>query len=96
MGNTCQKYNTGKIYISAILPSARTNINIFDINKKLRDLCMKYNFEFIDHQQITTKFLWNDGTTGKSILGQHFVNRVSNFFRKNNSFLTDSHFQETL
>ena len=84
MENTCQKYNIGKIYVSAILPSTRTNINIFDINKKLSDLCMKYNFEFIDHQQITTKFLWNDGIhlldTGKSILGQNFVNRVSNFF----------------
>ena len=45
---------------------------------------MKYNFEFIDHQQITTKFLWNDGIysldTGKSILGQNFVNWVSNSF----------------
>ena len=100
VGNTCQKYNIGKIYISAILPSTRTNINIFDINKKLRDLCMKHNFEFIDHEQITSKFLWNDGIhlldTGKSILGQNFVNRVSNFFRKNDSFLTDPHFQETI
>ena len=25
VGNTCQKYNTGKIYISAILPSTRIN-----------------------------------------------------------------------
>ena len=41
VGNTCQKYDTGKIYISAILPSTKTNINIFDINKKLRDLFMK-------------------------------------------------------
>ena len=45
---------------------------------------MKYNFEFIDHKQITTKFLWNDGIhlldTGKSVLGQNFVNKVSNFF----------------
>ena len=61
---------------------------------------MKYNFKFIDHQQITTKFLWNNGIhlldTGKSILGQNFVNTVSNFFRKNDSFLTDSHFQETI
>ena len=84
VGNTCQEYNIEKIYVSAILPSTRTNINIFDINKNLRDLCMKYNFEFIDRQQITTKFLWNDGIhlldTGKSILGQNFVNRVSNFF----------------
>ena len=93
-------YNTGKIYISVVLPSLRTNINIFDINKKLRDLCMKYNFEFIDHEQITIKYLWNNGIhlsdTGKSILGQNFVNRLSNFFRKNDSFLTDSHFQETI
>ena len=47
---------------------------------------MKQNFEFIDHQQITTKFLWNDVIhlleTGKSILGQNFVNRVRNFFAK--------------
>ena len=45
---------------------------------------MEYNFEFIDHQQITTQFLWKDGIhlldTGKSILGQNFVNRASNFF----------------
>ena len=55
-----------------MLPSKRTNINIFDINKKLRDSCMKYNFEFIDHQQITNKCLWDHGIhlldTGKSIL----------------------------
>ena len=61
---------------------------------------MKYNFEFIDHHQITTKFLWNDGIhlldTVKSILGQNFVNSVSNFFRKNDSFLTNPHFQKTI
>ena len=100
VGNTCQMYNFGKIYISAILPSTRANINIFDINKKLRDLCMKHNFEFIDHEQKTTKFLWNDGIhlldTGKSILGQNFVNRVSNFFRKKRFFFMDPHFQETI
>ena len=86
VGNTCQKYNIGIIYISAIFSSTRRYINIFDINKKLRDLCMKYNFEFIDHQQITTKILWNDGIhllhKDKSILGQNFVNRVTNFFAK--------------
>ena len=38
-----------------MLPSTRKILtNIFDINKKLRDLCMKYNFEFIDHQQMTS------------------------------------------
>ena len=103
VANTYQKYNIRKIYISAILPSTRTNINIFDINKKLLDLCMKYNFEFIDHQQIATKFLWNDGIhlldTGKSMLGQIFVNMVSMFlvfFSKIGPFLRDPHFQETI
>ena len=47
---------------------------------------MKYNFESIDHEQITTKFLWNDGIhlldRSKSTLGQNFVNRVSNCFAK--------------
>ena len=100
VGNTCQKCNIEKMHISAILPSKRTNINIFDINRQLRDLCRKDSFEFIDHQQITNKFLWNDGihllNTGKSILDQNFVNKVSNFFRKNGSFITDPHFQETI
>ena len=49
---------------------------------------MKCNIELIDHEQITTKCLWNDGIhlldKGKSMLRQNFVNRVSNFFRKNN------------
>ena len=36
--------------MSAILPSTRTNVNTSEINKKLRDLFMKYNFEFIDHE----------------------------------------------
>ena len=44
VGNISQKYNIAKIYISAMLPSTRTDINIFDIYKKLRDLCLKYNF----------------------------------------------------
>ena len=94
MGNTCQKCNIVKIYILVILPSTRTNINIFDISKKLRDLCIKYNFEFINHEQINTNFLWNDDIhlldTGKSILGQNFVNRVSNFFRKKRFFFNGS------
>ena len=38
MGNACQKYNIRKmyIYISATIPSTRTNINFFGIYKKLR------------------------------------------------------------
>ena len=70
--------------MSAILPSTRTNVNTSEINKKLRDLFMKCNFEFIDHEQITTKFLWNDGIhlldTGKSILDQEFCKQGKQTF----------------
>ena len=72
----------------------------FGINRKLRDLSLKYNFEFIDHQEITTKFSWNDSIhlsdTYQPILGQNFLNRVSNSFCKNDSFLTNPDFQETI
>ena len=59
--------------------------------------------EFISHQQMTSKSLWNDGIhlldTGKSILGQNFEDRASFFsflFLRNDSFLTNRHFQETI
>ena len=42
---------------------------------------IKNDFEFIEHPQITTDYLWNDGThlhdTGKPLLGETFINRVS-------------------
>ena len=51
---------------------------------------MKHKFEFIDHEQITTKFLWNGGIhlldTGKTILDKNFMNRVSNFFSQKRIF----------
>ena len=31
--NTCQKYNVGKMYMSAILPSTRTNIIFLTLTK---------------------------------------------------------------
>ena len=33
VGNICQKYNIGKIYVSAILPSTRTNIIFLTLTK---------------------------------------------------------------
>ena len=44
-----------------MLPLRRTKVDIFDINIKLHEACIKNNFEFNDHQQITRKYLWKDG-----------------------------------
>ena len=88
----CQNHNIGKILRSGIISSTRTNVDISNINKKIRQLCKKIFFEFIKHPQITTGYLWNDGIhlqdTGKSLLGLNFINRVSRFLCKNDSFLT--------
>ena len=36
IANTCQNYNIGKIFISALLPSKRTKVNISQINETLK------------------------------------------------------------
>ena len=38
IANTCQNYNIGKIFISALLPSKRTKVNIPQINETLKHL----------------------------------------------------------
>ena len=90
VGKICQNHNIGKIFISGITPSTRANVDISNINKKIGELCKKNNFEFIEHPQITTDYPWHDGIhlqdTGKSLLGQNFINRVSRFLCKNDFF----------
>ena len=54
---TYQNYNIGKVYISSILPSTRTSIDIAQINEVIKELCHKNNFVFIDHQNVTTNDL---------------------------------------
>ena len=54
---TYQSYNIGKVYISSILPSTRTSIDIAQINEVIKELCHKNNFVFIDHQNATTNDL---------------------------------------
>ena len=100
VGKICQNHNIGKIFISGITPSTRANVDISNINKKIGELCKKNNFEFIEHPHITTDYSWHDGIhlqdTGKSLLGQNFINRVSRFLCKSDFFLTSPRFQETI
>ena len=73
----------GKLFISGIIPSTRANVDISDVNEKILKLYKKNNFEFIEHPQITTDYLWNDvihlQDTGKSLTCQKLINRVSRF-----------------
>ena len=41
VGKICQNYNIGKIFILGITPSTRTNVDISNIIKKIRELCKK-------------------------------------------------------
>ena len=52
IGANGQICNIGKVYVSCILPSTRTSIDIGQINKVTKELCDKNNFVFADHQEM--------------------------------------------
>ena len=83
VGKICQNHKIGKIFISGITPSTRKNFGISNTNKKIHELCKRNNFKLIEHPQMTTYYLCNEyihlQDTGKSLLGQNFINRVSRF-----------------
>ena len=87
-GETCQKYKLSKTFVSSIMPSSRTKINIKSINEKLNNLCFTNNFNFIDHQEIISNDIWVDRINlkhlGKARLAKVFAN---NFLGKNTVFL---------
>ena len=89
--NYRKNHNINKVFVSSILPSLRTSIDIKKINNELKNLCFRNDFEFIYHQQITTSDLWEDGVhltnRGKSILAKTFVTKVNNFYNVDSDFL---------
>ena len=90
IGTTSRHYNTGKVYVSSVLPSTRTSFNIGQINKVTKELCHKNSFVFIDHQNITSNDLWVDDihlkNSGKAILGRDFAEKVNDFLCQNSNF----------
>ena len=86
IAKTCQNYNIGTFFISSILPTTRSDINISQINESLKNLCMVNNFQFIEHAQITSNSLGKDGLhlldSGKSILGFNFVNCIDSYINR--------------
>ena len=77
IGTNCQRLNIGKVYISSVLPSTSTSFNIGKINEAVKELCLKNNFMFIDHQSATSNYLQLDGihlvNSGKAILARYFT-----------------------
>ena len=75
-------YFESKIFVSSILLSSITKINIKSLNQKLKDLYFRNNFTFIDHQEITLNDFRVDRihrtNLGKSRLAKVFTNEVNN------------------
>ena len=86
IANSCRNHNINKVFVSSILPSLRTSIDIEKINNELKNLCFRNDFEFIYHQQITTSHLCKDGVhlinRGKSILANTFYAIDSDFLMR--------------
>ena len=91
IANTCQNYNIGKIFISALLPSKRTKFNISQINETLKRLCARNSFIFVKHKNICFHDLWVDGihllNSGEAMLVSNFVSEVNRYFVKSDNFL---------
>ena len=91
IGTTCQSYEIDRVYVSSILPPTRTSFNVGRVNEVIKELCHKSNFDFIDHQNITSNDLWVDGThltnSGKAILTRDFAEKVSKILCQNFNFL---------
>ena len=91
IANSCRNHNINKVFVSSILPSLRTSIDIEKINNELKNLCFRNDFEFIYHQKITTSHLWEDGAhltnRRKSMLANNFVTKVNNFYNIYSDFL---------
>ena len=47
IANTCQNYNIAKIFISALLPSKQTKVNISQVNETLKNLCFRNSLSSI-------------------------------------------------
>ena len=90
IANTCQNYNIGKIFISALLPSKRNKVKISQINETLKHLCSRNNFIFVEHKNIGFDDLWVDRihlfNSGKAMLGSNFVSDVNRYFGKSDNF----------
>ena len=79
IANTCQNYNIGKIFISALLPSKRTKVNISKIDETLKNICSRKKFIFVEHKNIGFDDLWVDGihllNFGKVVLRRNLFSR---------------------
>ena len=91
IANTCQSYNIGKIFMSDLLPSKRTKVNISQINETLKRLCLRNNFIFVVHKNIGFDDLWVYGihllNSGKAMLISNFVSELNRYFGKSDNFL---------
>ena len=49
IAETCTNYNIPKIFISSIIRWSRATVDIDYINRKIRELCIQNNYEFISN-----------------------------------------------
>ena len=91
IANTCQNYKIGKIFISALLPSKRTKVNISQINETLKHFCFRNNYIFVEYKNTGFDNLWVDGicllNSWTAMFGSNFVSVVNGYFGKSDNFL---------
>ena len=90
VGLLCREFNVRDIFISGITYTTKVHIkHIRDLNKAIKELCKRYNFFFIENDNIWNSHLWKDGLhlndSGIAVIADNFISIL-------NHFLSDSIF----
>ena len=84
VGLLCREFNVRDIFISVITYTTKIHIkHIRDLNKAIKELCKRYNFFFIENDNIRNSHLWKDGLhlndSGIVVIADNFISTLNHF-----------------
>lgn len=83
IGKTCRNNGVNEVFISSIVCRSveAEMLKVDEVNKMVKDLCIKEGFEFIDNSFIGKQFLWKDGihllNDGTTLLANNILNSLN-------------------
>ena len=83
IGKTCRNNGVNEVFISSIVCRSveAEMLKVDEVNKMVRDLCIKEGFAFIDNSFIGKQFLWKDGihllNDGTTLLANNILNSLN-------------------
>ena len=78
IANHCKNFGVKQIIISGLTLTTRLKGSfIYQLNKSIKEVCQKHCYSFIDHSNVLSENLWQDGlhlnNSGKGVLLKNYV-----------------------